>query len=81
MRITRTFITSALAAVAAAVAIVVAPIAAAAPAQPTPSDQAQTQQSCSSLGGTGSACVAPGNAQVYDAPPPVDYFPYAGGAT
>jgi len=22
-----------------------------------------------------------GNAQVYDAPPQVDYFPYAGGAT
>ncbi len=32
-------------------------------------------------GGTQNECQSPGNAQIYDAPPQVDYFPYAGGAT
>jgi hypothetical protein len=81
MRLRRTFITSGLAAGAAAAAIVAAPMAAAAPAQPAPSGPAQSQQSCANLGGTQTACVSPGNAQVYDAPPQVDFFPYAGGAT
>lgn len=64
---------------AAAVAIAVAPIAAAAPT--APSDPAQVQQSCANLGGTQSECQAPGNVQINDAPPQVDFFPYAGGAT
>jgi len=65
-----------LAAGTAAVAIVVAPIAAAAP-----SDSTQPHQSCAILGATQSQCQSPGNSQVYDAPPQVDYYPYAGGAT
>jgi hypothetical protein len=77
MRIRLTYITSLLAAGAAAAAIGAAPIAAAAPA-PAP---APVQPSCNSLGGTQTECQSPGNAQVYDAPPQVDYFPYAGGAT
>jgi hypothetical protein len=64
---------------AAAVAIAAAPIAAAAPT--APGDSMQTQQSCTSLGGTQTECQAPGNVQVNDAPPQVDYFPYAGGGT
>ena len=77
MRTRLTYITSLLAAGAAAAAIGAAPIAAAAPA-PAP---APVQPSCNSLGGTQTECQSPGNAQVYDAPPQVDYFPYAGGAT
>jgi hypothetical protein len=76
MRIRLTYITSLLAAGAAAAAIGAAPIAAAAPA-PAP---APAPPSCDSLGGTQTECQSPGNAQVYDAPPQVDYFPYAGGA-
>jgi hypothetical protein len=79
MRIRLTYITSLLAAGAAAAAIGAAPIAAAAPA-PAPAP-APVQPSCNSLGGTQTECQSPGNAQVYDAPPQVDYFPYAGGAT
>ena len=77
MRTRLTYITSLLAAGAAAAAIGAAPIAAAAPA-PAPGP---VQPSCNSLGGTQTECQSPGNAQVYDAPPQVDYFPYAGGAT
>jgi hypothetical protein len=64
---------------AVAVAIAAAPLAAAAPT--APSDPTQVQQSCANLGGTQSECQAPGNVQVNDAPPQVDYFPYAGGGT
>ncbi|MDT5096399.1 MAG: hypothetical protein QOC76_136 [Mycobacterium sp.] len=64
---------------AVAVAIAAAPLAAAAPT--APSDPTQVQQSCTNLGGTQSECQAPGNVQVNDAPPQVDYFPYAGGGT
>lgn len=89
MNFTMTRIAPLLAAGAAAVAIAVAPIATAAPSQGTttagsaaaPTDPTQAQQSCTSLGGTQNECQSPGNAQVYDAPPQVDYFPYAGGAT
>jgi hypothetical protein len=70
---------------AAAVAIAAAPIATAAPiaaAAPTaPGDTSQAQQSCANLGGTQTECQAPGNVQVNDAPPQVDFFPYAGGGT
>jgi hypothetical protein len=75
-------------AAASAVAIAAAPIAAAAPSQgaagagaAASSDSGQGQQSCVGLGGTQSQCQSPGNAQIYDAPPQVDYFPYAGGGT
>jgi hypothetical protein len=68
-----------LAAGTAAVAIATAPIAAAAPT--APGDHSGVQQSCTDLGGTQNVCQAPGNAQIYDAPPQVDYFPYAGGGT
>jgi hypothetical protein len=64
---------------AVAVAIAAAPLAAAAPT--ASSDPSQVQQSCTNLGGTQSECQAPGNVQVNDAPPQVDYFPYAGGGT
>ena len=79
-----------LAAGATAAAIAVAPIAAAAPSQDAAgansaaahsSDSTKSQQSCVTLGGTQNQCQSPGNAQVYDAPPQVDYFPYAGGGT
>jgi hypothetical protein len=68
-----------LAAGAAAVAVAVAPIAAA--ASTAPGATTQTQQSCANLGGTQTECQVPGNVQVNDAPPQVDYFPYAGGGT
>ena len=71
-----------------AAAIAVAPTAAAAPSQgaagggaASSNGSTQVQQSCVSLGGNQSQCQSPGNAQVYDAPPQVDYFPYAGGGT
>jgi len=66
---------------AAAAIVTAAPIAAAAPATAAAGDAPSAQQSCNSLGGTQTECQAPGNAQVYDAPPQVDYFPYAGGGT
>jgi hypothetical protein len=63
-----------------AVAIAAAPIAAAAPA--ALGDPSQLQQSCAhlDLGAAQSECQTPGNVQVNDAPPQVDYFPYSGGA-
>jgi hypothetical protein len=73
------YIAPLLAAGAAAAAIAAAPIAAAAPT--APSDPGQVQQSCANLGGSQSECQTPGNVQVNDAPPQVDYFPYAGGGT
>jgi len=73
MRIELTYMTTLLGAAAAVVAIAAAPIAAA-------SGPSQVQQSCVNLGITQAVCQSPGNAQVYDAPPQVDYLPYAGGA-
>jgi hypothetical protein len=74
-----------LAAGAAAAAIAAAPMAAAdpTPAQPTADasapaahgNPAPPQQSCTSLGGTQTQCQSPGNVQVNDAPPQVNYFP------
>ena len=69
MRINRNHITAILAAGAAAVAIAAAPTASAAPA---PADQ-----SCAADGG-GTECQSPGNVQIYDSPPPVDFDPYGG---
>ena len=82
-------VTPLLGAAAAAIAIAAAPIAAAAPtsgnssagADASSGAGAPSQQSCVGLGGTQSQCQSPGNAQVYDSPPQVDYFPYAGGGT
>jgi hypothetical protein len=79
MKLVLNYIAPLLATGAAAVAIAAAPIAAAAPTAAGASSPGQ--QSCTSLGGTQSECQSPGNAQVNDAPPQVDYFPYAGGGT
>ena len=79
MRLGLNYIAPLLAAGAAVVAIAAAPIATAAPV--SPGDHSQVQQSCANLGGTQSVCQTPGNVQVNDAPPQVDYFPYAGGGT
>jgi hypothetical protein len=62
MRIKLTYITPLLAAGAAAVAIAAAPTAAAA-----------NGQSCS-----GNICQSPGNVQINDARPPVQFYPYGG---
>ena len=57
-----------LAAIAAAAAVIAtAPMAAANSTAP--------QQSCTSLGGTQTQCQSPGNVQINDAPPQVNYFP------
>ena len=79
MRLGLNYIAPLLAVGAASVAIAAAPMACAAP--PATDNPPPAHQSCNSLGGTQSVCQAPGNVQIYDAPPQVDYFPYAGGAT
>jgi hypothetical protein len=66
MRIT--YFTAMLGATAAAVAIMAAPVAA-----------ADTGQTCSA-DGSGTVCQSPGNAQINDAPPPVNFYPYGGEA-
>jgi hypothetical protein len=90
MRNELTYVATLLTVGAAAAAIACAPIAAAAPAstQPTAGASASSAsgdpapgQQCTTLGATQSVCQSPGNAQVFDAPPQVDYYPYAGGAT
>lgn len=73
MRIKLSYMTPLVGAAAAAVAIVAAPIAAAAPtgaANPGP-----VQTACGSTG-PGTECVTPGNAQINDSPPGVNYYPY-----
>jgi hypothetical protein len=52
---------------AAAAAIAAAPIAAA--------DPGAAQQSCTESV-SGSECQSPGNVQLNDTPPPIDYYPY-----
>jgi len=61
---------------AVAAAISVAPIASAAPDTQAP---AQPQQSCVGSG-PGTVCQSPGNVQINDAPPPVQFYPYGGDA-
>ena len=74
------YLTPALGAAAAAVAIVAAPTAAAAPAAAAPAPApAPAQQSCAGSG-AGTVCQSPGNVQINDAPPPVQFFPYGGEA-
>jgi hypothetical protein len=68
MRIKPVYINPLFATAAAAVAILSAPIAA-----------ADTGQSCST-DGSGTICQSPGNAQINDGPPPVNYYPYGGEA-
>jgi hypothetical protein len=88
MRFRLNYILALLGAAAVATAIAAAPTAAAAPAAPStvataptaPSDPAQAQ-SCTYMGGTQTECQSPGNVQLNDSPPQVDYFPYGGGAT
>jgi hypothetical protein len=62
-----TFLAPLAAAAAAAAVIATAPMAAA--------DNTAPQQSCTSLGGTQTQCQSPGNVQINDAPPQVNYFP------
>ena len=81
MRIRLTFITTLLGAAAVAAAIAAAPFATAAP-PPAPGPgpgPGPVQQSCSTSG-SGTLCQSPGNAQLNDAPPPVQFFPYGGSA-
>jgi hypothetical protein len=70
VRMKLNYIAPLLAAGTAAVAIAAAPIAA---ADPT------TGQSCGT-NGAGTICQSPGNAQINDSPPPVQYYPYGGEA-
>ena len=65
-----------LGAAAVAAAISAAPIASAAPGAQSP---ATPQQSCTASG-AGTICQSPGNNQINDAPPPVQFFPYGGEA-
>jgi hypothetical protein len=76
MRIRITYIAPLVGAAAAAAAIAAAPIAAAAPGPATASSQ---QQNCAPSG-SGSICQSPGNVQINDAPPPVQFYPYGGEA-
>ena len=71
MRIKLNYIATLLAtAGAAAVAIAAAPMAAAAPT---------AEQSCSASG-PGTICQSPGDVEINDSPPPVQYYPYGGEA-
>jgi hypothetical protein len=68
-----------LGAAVAAVAIAGAPIAAASPATAGAHAPAPAQQNCSASG-PGTICQSPGNVQLNDAPPPVQFYPYGGDA-
>jgi hypothetical protein len=89
MRVKLNYFAPLLAATATAVTMALAPVAAAAPSHDAPgagnaaapSEPTAPHKSCVSLGSTQNLCQSPGNAEVYDAPPQVDYFPYAGGGT
>ena len=70
MRMKLSYLTPLLGAAAAAVAISAAPIASAATVDP-----GADQQSCS-----GTVCESPGNTQINDSPPPVNFYPYGGDA-
>jgi hypothetical protein len=71
MRIRLGYLTPILGSVAAAVAIAAAPIASAAPSAATP------QQTCAG-NSAGTVCQSPGNVQIDDATPPVQFDPYPG---
>jgi hypothetical protein len=74
MRIRASCITTLLTAGAAAVAIAAAPMATAAPTTTAPTPMPQP---CSTAGG-GTECQSPGNVQIYDSPPPINFEPYGG---
>lgn len=63
-------------AAAVAAALSAAPAASAA----TAAQAAPTQQQSCGGTGAGTVCQSPGNVQINDAPPPVQYFPYGGEA-
>ena len=73
MRIKLTYITPLLAAGAAAVAIAAAPTAAAVAIAAAPTAAAANGQTCS-----GNICQSPGNVQINDSPPTVQFHPYGG---
>ena len=75
MKINRGYFAPTLGLAAAVAAIAAAPIAAASPTAPP----AAPTQSCTSTG-SGTLCQSPGNAQINDAPPPVQFYPYGGEA-
>ena len=75
MRIGIGYLTPTLGAASAAIAILAAPTAVAAP-DPGP---APPHQSCAGSG-AGTVCQSPGNVQINDGPPPVQFYPYGGDA-
>ena len=76
MRIRLSYFAPILGTAAVTAAIFAAPIASAATGAQAP---AQPQQSCAASG-SGTVCQSPGNVQINDAPPPVQYYPYGGEA-
>jgi hypothetical protein len=40
----------------------------------------QPQESCDTVGSSSTVCQTPGNAEINDAPPPPDFYPYGGEA-
>jgi hypothetical protein len=72
MRTKLSYVTPMLGAAGVAVAIIAAPIAAAASIAPP-------SQACGETGG-GTVCQSPGNVQINDTPPPVNFDPYGGDA-
>ena len=63
-------LTTLVGAAAVAAAIAWAPLAAAEPDQP--------QESCETAAHSSTVCQTPGNVEINDAPPPVDFYPYGG---
>ena len=53
-----------------------APIAAADPN----SGPNQPEESCATAGASSTVCQSPGDVEINDAPPPVDFYPYGGEA-
>jgi len=76
MRIKLAHFAPILGAAAVAAAISAAPIASAAPGAQSATTP---QQSCTGSG-AGTICQSPGNNQINDAPPPVQFYPYGGEA-
>ena len=59
-----------------ATVVVTAAVIATAPAAAADSTpDSAPNQTCTSLGGTQTQCQSPGNVQINDAPPQVNYFP------
>jgi hypothetical protein len=65
-----------LSAAAMAAGIGGAPIAAADPS----SGPNQPEESCATAGASSTVCESPGDVEINDAPPPVDFYPYGGEA-